>query len=90
MGKLSKGRPHKGPRDQFIIRPTVAVGALVRDEAGKLGIPNADVITRIISDYYGLPAGNAPEVARAYAEELSKFQVQVMSESDYQNYRLTG
>ena len=56
--KRTGGRPSKGPRDQFIARPTVAVGELIRKEAEELDVAYGDVVSRILAEHYGLPATN--------------------------------
>jgi hypothetical protein len=49
---------YKGPRDQFIVRPTAEVGALIREEAAKAGIPFTDFCGAILAEHYGKPAYN--------------------------------
>lgn len=60
MGKrhATGGRPSKGPRDMFLIRPTEAIGKRVRQEAEELDLAYNDVLSRILADHYGLPATN--------------------------------
>lgn len=56
--KHAGGRPYKGPRDQFIVRPTVPVGERIRKEAEELDVAYTDVCARILAEHYGLPATN--------------------------------
>jgi len=65
-----RGQPHKGPRDQFITRPTEAVGKRVRQEAEEKNLPYGTVIANILADHYGLPATNVTAIAGPRQELL--------------------
>jgi hypothetical protein len=65
--------PYKGPRDQFIVRPTAEVGALIRKDAEEQGKTILDVCGEILAAHYGKPAYN-PKVRRGQTvgqEELA-------------------
>lgn len=55
--------PHKGPRDQFIARPTLDVGARIREDSKRTGKCNSDIVAEILAAHYGLPAYNNSKVS---------------------------
>lgn len=52
------GRPSKGPRDHFVVKPTTAVGDLIRQDAEREDVSYNDILVRIVAEHYGLPAFN--------------------------------
>lgn len=47
-------QPHKGNRDQFMVRPPIEVGKIIRDRALAAGVPYGDYISAILCEYVGL------------------------------------
>ena len=73
-GRMNKsgsrgGRPTKGDRDAFKVRPARAVGDLVRERAEAAGMTYGDFISAILSREVGLP-DLAPQPPHATDEEL--------------------
>lgn len=60
MGKriATGGRPSKGPRDLFVVRPTEAIGKLVRQEAEDLDLSYSELVARVLAEHYNLPPTN--------------------------------
>jgi hypothetical protein len=65
---------YKGPRDQFIVRPTAEVGALIRKEAAEAGAPFTEFCAEILAKHYGLPAENPEYALRRSLRSAEQFQ----------------
>src|SRR6478672_4885350 len=53
--KRGPGRPSKGPRDHFAVRPPVPVGAVIRANAKALGMDYGEYIAAVVSTALGMP-----------------------------------
>jgi hypothetical protein len=53
--KPGPGRPGKGPRDQFSVRPVPALGNVIRRNAEHLGMTYGEYCTAILANALGMP-----------------------------------
>lgn len=63
------GRPSKGDRDAFKVRPARPVGDRVRERADAAGMSYSDYIAAVLARDVGMP-DLAPRAERAVLEEL--------------------
>ena len=67
--KPGPGRPSKGPRDHFAVRPAVPVGAAIRANARALGMDYGEYIAAVVSTALGMPEF-APTSPAPHQQEL--------------------
>jgi len=63
------GRPSKGPRDQFSVRPAVPVGDVIRANAEALDMTYGEYCTALLCQVLGMPE-YAPQSPTPYQQEL--------------------
>lgn len=68
--KGTGGRPSKGDRDAFYIRPPRAIGDQIRAEAERLDLRYADYLVWLVAGHLGLPYEPQPLHTNDQQEEL--------------------
>jgi hypothetical protein len=63
------GRPSKGPRDQFSVRPAVPVGDVIRANAEALQMTYGEYCAALLCSALGMPE-YAPEAPAPFQQEL--------------------
>lgn len=71
MGGMSKrragGRPDKGLRDHFAVKPPIDLGEVIRDLADDLDVTYNDLLLSVIAPAFGFPQ-YAPELPTSRAD----------------------